>query len=178
MSPVSPRIVFTGCSCAGKSTLLEALAARGHATVPEPGRRIVRASLKAREGPLPWDDPAGFALACVAVARADFDAVATEPTPVIFDRSMVDALVALDRRGIPNPEPVPAYSRAVFLFPPWPELFKTDAERQHDFDAAVSEYNALHDGYRARGYDLIPVPRLPLDERVIWIEDRLEGRPT
>ena len=35
-------VVITGCSGGGKSTLLDELGRRGHATIEEPGRRIVR----------------------------------------------------------------------------------------------------------------------------------------
>jgi predicted ATPase len=35
------------------------------------------------------------------------------------------------------------YHRRVFLTPPWPELYSTDEERRHDFQAALGEYARL-----------------------------------
>src|SRR6516165_9149624 len=47
-------VVISGCSSGGKSTLLAELGRRGHATVEEPGRRIVRQELAGDGSALPW----------------------------------------------------------------------------------------------------------------------------
>ena len=54
-------VILSGCSGGGKSTLLEELRARGHATVAEPGRRIVREEMTLGGNALPWIDPEAFA---------------------------------------------------------------------------------------------------------------------
>jgi hypothetical protein len=50
-------VAISGCSSGGKSTLLAELGRRGHATVEEPGRRIVKQELAGE----------GSALPCIAV---------------------------------------------------------------------------------------------------------------
>ncbi len=53
--------VITGGPGAGKTSLLEALAAAGHACMPEAGRAVIR-DQRAIGGPaLPWTDPPAFA---------------------------------------------------------------------------------------------------------------------
>lgn len=47
------RVVLSGCSGGGKSTLLAELARRGHAVRPEAGRLVVEAELAAGGGALP-----------------------------------------------------------------------------------------------------------------------------
>ncbi|WP_409999599.1 AAA family ATPase [Rhizobium leguminosarum] len=47
-------VLISGCSGGGKSTLLAELAARGHAVVEEPGRRIVKQELEGDGAALPW----------------------------------------------------------------------------------------------------------------------------
>lgn len=71
------RFLITGCSGGGKSTLLDALAQRGYATVPERGRRIV-----AEAGPMPWDDPAGFARLIRALADIGYNPILLPKVPV------------------------------------------------------------------------------------------------
>ena len=119
------RVVISGCSGGGKSTLLAALAARGHVTVEEPGRRVVRAALAGQGGALPWEDGAGFAAACIALAAQDWERVAAAPGPVFFDRSALDAAIWLNGTGLPLPAGAEAvlarrFSHVV-LAPPWPD---------------------------------------------------------
>lgn len=59
-------VVISGCSGGGKSTLLAELARRGHATVEEPGRRIVKQERQAGGPALPWNDPVAFARRAMA----------------------------------------------------------------------------------------------------------------
>ena len=70
-------VVISGCSGGGKSTLLDALQARGCDVVPEVGRRLVREELARGGQALPWTDPTAFlhrmvtmTLAAVPGARA------------------------------------------------------------------------------------------------------------
>ncbi len=51
------RVVLSGCSGGGKSTLLAELASRGVPTFVEPGREVVRAALAGAGGALPDRDP-------------------------------------------------------------------------------------------------------------------------
>lgn len=56
-----------------------------------------------------------------------------------------------------------------FLSPPWRELFQTDEERRHGFDAAVAEYEALGPAYRRHGYEVVVLPRASVAERVSFV---------
>lgn len=165
------RFVLSGCSGGGKSTLLAALQARGHAVVAEPGRRII-----ATGGPMPWDDAAGFAARAARMARADH--AAAQPGITFFDRSLLDALAWFDRTGTPRPPEIEGaerqvrYASPVFLVPPWPEIHVTDAARRHGFDDAVAEYEALLALLPGYGYRIEVVPRMDVAARCDWIEDR------
>jgi predicted ATPase len=176
-SAVSPvRIVISGCSGAGKSTLLAEMARRGHACMDEPGRAIVREEVARGGTALPWIDMAAFARRCLDRAVAQFDA-ADGPGPVFFDRSIIDAVTALARLGpLAVEDAALARSRRydrVILAPPWRELFAGDAERRHDFAEAVAEYDALCAAYPAWGYGVSDLPRLPVAQRVDFLEGAL-----
>src|SRR5690606_4231686 len=100
IAPMSDRfILLSGCSGGGKSTLLEELGRRGHATVEEPGRRIVEEELAKGGTALPWLDLAAFARRAIAMALADREAMRGHPGYVFFDRGLIDAAAALEAAG-------------------------------------------------------------------------------
>lgn len=167
------HVVISGCSGGGKSTLLAALGALGHAVVEEPGRRIVRAARGGDRGPLPWVDLAAFARRALALSLEDRRAMADEPGWVFYDRGLVDAAVALSTAtGLAIGdllEGTPPYHGRVFLAPPWPDLFREDAERRHDLAAAIAEHERLAAAYPALGYEVVTLPRLPVEARADFL---------
>ncbi|MGH6988053.1 MAG: AAA family ATPase [Caulobacteraceae bacterium] len=156
-------VLITGCSGGGKSSLLEELKGRGFAVVEEPGRRIVREELEAGGRALPWIDAAAFARRAVALARADLEAAKALDGWVFFDRGLIDAASALQSlTGEPALEACGArhrYHRRVFLAPPWPEIFRADAERRHSFEDALPEYDRLVRELPAFGYEVFEIPK-------------------
>lgn len=167
------RILITGCSGGGKSTLLAALAARGCTVVEEPGRRIVAEELAGQGAALPWVDLAAFARRALAMARSDLDAVADRPEPVFFDRGLIDAAVALRHAaGIPIHTTLGHqrhYAQTVLFAPPWPELFQGDGARRHGFEDATQEATRLEAALTDLGYDLCPLPKASVSARVAFV---------
>src|SRR5580692_260113 len=88
-------VVISGCSGGGKSTLLIELGRRGHATVEEPGRRIVKEELKGKGSALPWIDAVAFVRRAVAMALADRASTTAPDGWVFFDRGLIDAAAGL-----------------------------------------------------------------------------------
>ncbi|HME25991.1 MAG TPA: AAA family ATPase [Acetobacteraceae bacterium] len=88
-------VVISGCSGGGKSSLLAELRQRGHATVEEPGRRIVKEELLGDGSALPWVNETAFARRAVALALADRTALGRVAGWVFFDRGLIDAAAAL-----------------------------------------------------------------------------------
>jgi predicted ATPase len=95
--------------------------------------------------------------------------------PVFFDRGVPDILAYLRLIGHPVFEHVTKaaevfrYNRCVFIAPPWQEIFHPDRERKQDFAEAVRTYEALATTYTACGYELIELPRAPVDKRVQFV---------
>jgi predicted ATPase len=162
-------VVISGCSGGGKSTLLEELARRGHAVVPEPGRRIVAQELAGRGTALPWVSMEAFARRAIELALADRDAAETQEGWVFFDRGLVDAAAALEHATGQVAGPLPRYHRRVFMAPPWPEIWCRDDERRHGFDEAAAEYARLCTVYDRLGYDRVTLPRLGVEARADFV---------
>jgi predicted ATPase len=170
------RILITGCSGGGKSTLLAALAAAGCTTVPEPGLRIVSEELAGDGAALPWVNPGRFARRALLMARADLDAARGDL--VFFDRGMLDAAVHLRHSegialemSLGGPSP---YDDPVFLATPWPEIYVTNGERQHGLQAAMEEYDLLVRALSDLGHHAIILPRLPVAARLDFVLNALD----
>jgi len=157
------RVVISGCSGGGKSSLLAELANRGHAVVAEPGRRIVAEERASGGSALPWIDPAAFAERAIRVAIADLGAASRAPGFVFFDRGLIDAVAALEHAtGRPSLHRAAGcrYFPTVFFAPPWPEIFVRDEDRRHGWDEAVEECRRLERAFVALGYTVRALPKI------------------
>jgi len=174
-------VLITGCSGGGKSTLLAELQARGHACVEEPGRRIVKENLETGGQALPWVDPLAFVRRAVEMALADRRAAASHVGWVFFDRGLIDAASGLaDLTGEPALETLGAlhrYHRRVFMAPPWPEIYVTDPERRHGFEASLAEYYRLQTQLPTLGYEVITLPKTPVSARADFVLAVLSDQP-
>lgn len=171
-------VMISGCSGGGKSTLIEELARRGYSVVREPGRRIIANARAGEGGALPWEDPAGFALHAVAMAVADHGSARGL---TFFDRGVVDAAVAL--LATSGESAMIDVDRCrydhLFLAPPWPEIYKNDADRRHSLEKALADHERVAAAYRDSGYDAVILPRTSVDARADFVLDTLGlQRPT
>ncbi|QLF71774.1 AAA family ATPase (plasmid) [Peteryoungia desertarenae] len=170
-----PFLILSGCSGGGKSTLLVELARRGHRTVPEPGQRSVAEEMAGDGAALPWIDIAAFALKAIELTAADLEAAASATCWVVFDRSLVDAVSALNHLGLSEQTTglleANRYHSRVFLTPPWRDIFAVTDERRHSFEEAVAEYHRLILTYEDAGYELTMLPRVDVGQRADLIEE-------
>jgi len=165
------RIVVSGCSAGGKTTLLNEMAARGYQVFPEAGRRAIL------EGYSFVAAPEAFLGRCGVLEANDYDAVVSGIA--LFDRSLLEVRVWYARNDRREPEQITQalatrrYCQSIFLTPPWPELFQQGNERAHDFQEALAEYDALCEHLPRYGYRLEDIPKVSVKERADWLEDRL-----
>jgi predicted ATPase len=172
-------VSLSGCSGGGKSTLLAELRTRGHHVVEEPGRRVVKHELESGGDALPWIDEAAFARRAMQIALSDRKAAREQRGWVFFDRGLVDAISALEElTGDAVLQVLGArhrYHRKVFLAPPWREIYVTDAERRHGFEAGLAEFERLKYVYRTLGYQVIMLPKATVGERADFVLAALSG---
>lgn len=164
------RVLLTGASGSGKSTLLAELERRGIACISEPGRRVIAAARTGLRGALPWDDPRGFAVNCLRLARCDLHV--DTPGPVVFDRGVTDALLHLARLGDPIPDfgALCPYDRVV-LSPPWPDLAPVDPDRRQTPSEVLGEYAQL--GAALAPASPVYLPQGTVAARADWFIARL-----
>lgn len=107
------------------------------------------------------------------MAIAKLNRARCEDALTFFDRGLVDAALGLEHLTGVSAEALllecPRYDRLVFLAPPWPEIFVTDAERRHGFDEAVSEYERLVTGFPRLGYEVVALPKTSVAARTDFV---------
>ncbi len=164
------KIVITGCSSGGKSTLINALKERGHAIVEEPGRRVIAAERASGGDGFPWEDNHRFSDLAFWMAVGDHAAADAELT--FFDRSALDQAAWYARQGSALPGDVPRYDSLVFLAPPWPEIYVTDTDRRHGIEAAIAEYADLTRRLQGWGYTCEILPKTSVAARADFVLER------
>jgi predicted ATPase len=171
-------LVLTGGPGSGKSTLIDALERAGFSRSLEAGRGIIQDQVSIGGPAVPWNDRGLFAELMLGWEMRSYRMAEQQTGPVFFDRGVPDVVGYLRLSKLP----VPAYFKKaaetfryngrVFIAPPWQEIFQQDRERKQDFDEAVRTYEVLAETYRAFGYELIELPRVPVAERVRFVLQR------
>lgn len=124
---------------------------------------------------MPWNDKAAYAEAMLERDVAAYRAARSVRGPVFFDRGLPDVMGYRELAGLPF---CPAtdgacrlhrYHRRVFIAPPWPEIYSTDAERRQTPAEAERTHDVMVAVYGAYGYDLVELPRASVIERVAFV---------
>jgi len=174
--------IVTGGPGSGKTSLLEALRARGDTCSVEAGRGIIQDQVSIAGQALPWADRSLFAELMLSWEMRNYRIAQATVGPVFFDRGVPDVLAYLRLIGVPAPQHIQnaaqkfRYNQTVFIAPPWPEIFSQDRERKQDFSEAIRTYDSLAAIYQALGYKLLEIPRTPIAHRASFIVDHL-GKP-
>jgi predicted ATPase len=117
--------VITGGPGSGKSTLIDALQARGFARTMEAGRGVIQDQVAIGGPELPWSDPLAFSELMLSWELRSYRMAQDFAGLVFFDRGIPDVagyLLLLNRR-VPDHVDRAArtfrYNRRVFIAPPW-----------------------------------------------------------
>jgi predicted ATPase len=183
VSAAADRLVLlSGCSGGGKSSLLAELGRRGWPIYEEPGRQIVKEQVFIGGDALPWDNVEKFVELTISRSIHNLAMAARAGRVAFFDRGIIDQISGLEQLSRPVPAPLEAAAErfrcheTVFMLPPWPEIFRTDAERRHGFEEAAAGSAALLRTYARFGYRLVEVPKLEIGARADFILDGLAAQ--
>jgi predicted ATPase len=163
--------LFTGGPGVGKTTLLRHLQGLGERVVEETHRAVIAEQVSAGGRAVPWDDLAAYCELCVRRDLAKFDAHTHEPGRVFFDRGVLDGFDARWDAPADLLEATRArrYNRQVFVFPPWREIYGTDAERRQDWAEAKATFERILTGLARFGYEALVVPVGTVEARADFV---------
>ncbi|WP_298737087.1 AAA family ATPase [uncultured Chitinophaga sp.] len=168
--------VFTGGPGAGKTSVIEVLEQKGYPCIPEVARQIIRQQVASNGPGVPWKDMQLYTQLMQEQTIAVFDtAPSASAGPCFFDRGLPDVICHAQLNDLPvDPELKTAtyqlrYNQQVFLFPPWEEIYQTDAERKQSFETAIATYEVLKNVYRKYDYVLVEVPKMSIADRVEFV---------
>ena len=172
--------VITGGPGSGKSALIEAIQRSGYVTSVEAGRGIIRDQVAIGGNALPGSEPLLFAEMMLCWEMRSYHIAERESRSVFFDRGVPDVLGYLRMLNLPAPDHMQRaadafrYNRHVFIAPPWREICRQDRERKQDFDEAIRTHDAMVATYTALGYDLVEIPRSPVEARARFVLDNID----
>jgi len=164
--------VFTGGPGVGKTTLIRHLEAMGELVVEESARAVIREQMACGGAGVPWIDPKLFCALTAERDIANFDRMAEQNRRVFFDRGIADSYRA---EGV---EPAPAlvealrtrrYNPRIFVFPPWREIYETDAERRQDWAEAEATFDKIMRVFRELDYAPAVVPKADVAARAEFV---------
>jgi len=174
------RIVITGGPGTGKTALIEYLVELGYNCLPEISRAVTKKARADGIDQLFLEQPILFSEMLLEGRLLQYHEARSAATAFLFyDRGMPDITAYMDYLGT-------SYSKkfteicnaylydAVFLLPPWKEIYLQDNERYESFKEAEILYDFLLRGYRGYDYNVVHVPLETLENRANFILNKIK----
>jgi predicted ATPase len=172
-------IVIIGGPGTGKSSIIKGLETKGYCCYPEISREVTLEAQKRGIEQLFLEDPLLFSQMLLDGRIKQFNNAQNEPHQWVFiDRGIPDVIAYLDYIGDDFPEHFDSACRKnvytkIFMLPPWEEIYESDSERYENFEQAKTIYKHLTKTYTDYGYNLIEVPKDSVDNRILFILDKI-----
>lgn len=185
-APKLRKYVLTGGTSVGKTTIIDMLAKLKHPTFPEFSRIIINRELKKDDGILPWTKPALFQeMYAKEQAREEIDIekyMHGDKDYIFMDRCVVDGIAFCQHAGVPIPGEIGSHMQKlraeardydlIFILGPL-DQYHFDEGRVMKPEESLSIQGLLEKAYIEYGYELIPVPFMPPEDRVRFILEKV-----
>jgi len=174
-------ITLTGGPGSGKTSVLQALEKVGWCCVNEAGRFVIQQNLETLGDALPWQNKIAFRDAMLQQDLLNYATHKHSEKTVFFDRGIIDVYGYSLLENLPLSTALlhacekTRYHPCVFIFPPWEEIYCNDTERKQTFKEAIATYQKMQEAYMHWGYHLVEVPKVSIDQRIIFISETLKA---
>lgn len=178
------KVVITGGPSTGKTAVIKHLEEEGYTCVHELIRSMT--SMEQDNSTLVTNpivsvkNPKKFNQQLLDGRIDQYKGLANDAAKVIFyDRGIPDVHAYMNCFGqaYDGTFEQPGYTYRydyVFLMPPWQEIYAGDNERLESFEESVRIHHFLKSTYTDFGYEVIPVPKVSIEERTKYILDFLD----
>ncbi|MEZ8631856.1 AAA family ATPase [Vibrio lentus] len=169
-------IIITGGPGAGKTTLINTLGDMGYPTFAESSRQLIEQQSQLENGILPWLDLPGFARLCLTIMNEQKEQANQHPV-VFLDRAIPDICGYLAQANLEVDdnyrEASKGYHPQALFCRPEASIYVQDEVRPYPFEDALEIHYALVRVYQELGYEVVEVPFLPVEERVLFVKSLL-----
>ena len=172
-------VVLIGGPSSGKTTLIEALKEKGHTCYPEVSREVIREAQEQGIEQLFLEKPLLFSELLLEGRKRQYKEALNEEANIVFlDRGIPDVLAYMHYIG----DSYPAFFdkacqdhkySAIFVLPPWEEIYISDAVRYESYEEAMQIHDFLVNTYHRYEYELIEVPKVSVENRYQFLIDHL-----
>lgn len=172
------KVIISGGPGFGKTSIINELESLNYQCMHEISRSIIKEQLESGGNILPWKNLATFSRIIFERRIKQFEE-APDNEWVFFDRGIPDivAYMSKDELEVPSSYMLKLeecnYYPVVFIVPPWPEIFKNDAERMEDFKTACEINEIITDTYLRLGYETLILPKISVKERAQFVLNNL-----
>ena len=172
-------IVIIGGPGTGKSSIIKGLLEKGYCCYPEISRELTHEAQRRGIEQLFLEDPLLFSQMLLDGRIKQFNNAQNEAHEWVFiDRGIPDVVAYLDYIGDDFPAHFDHACREnlytkIFILPPWEEIYVSDKERYESFEQAQKIHQYLTNTYTNYGYNLIEVPKDSVDNRILYILDKI-----
>jgi predicted ATPase len=173
--------VITGGPGSGKTTLVKVLEEQGFSCMHEISRQIIKEAQQQGIDQLFLEDPLLFSQKLLEGRLEQFKEADSSSIEILFyDRGIPDVTAYLKYLGIPYPDHFTENCLnfkydAVFVLPPWPDIYIQDNERYESYAEAEKIFKHLVDGYNTYNYNVHEVPTGAVEYRIEYILKHLIG---
>lgn len=175
------RYILTGACGAGKTTLINELAKRGHAVVHEAATDILNEDLH-NNIKAPWG-AADFNFRIISLCALRAEEVTQQEADVFFDRGPFDSLSfaffhnqKLDTKSISLMQEALSYYDPVVFFIDDVSSYQTGGINYSSREAAAFIGKGHEDDYASLGFEVLHIPAGSVEERVQLITDEVSKR--
>ncbi len=173
------KIVITGGPGSGKTTLINTLQKQGFSCLPEISRQITLEAQQQGIEQLFLEDPILFSKKLLEGRLAQYnDAKNHLPPFLFFDRGLPDVTAYMNFFNTSYPQYFSKTCKenkydAVFILPPWKEIYKQDNERYETYEEAVKIHDYLLKEYNKYNYEVFDVAPGTVEKRIHYIITKL-----
>ena len=175
---MNKKYIVTGAPGTGKTSIINELKKRGFHCIGENSREIINDQIISGGDILPWKNQVAFESKIINLRTQQY---LSSPNDCIcfFDRSVIDVIAYLKINNLEVTSEINKnikkcyYNSRVFYAPFWKNIYKKDNERKEEIEQAINIDKAIMNVYQSKGYEMIEIPKISIEERANFIISKI-----